>query len=74
MAVMLVIGFYYLASGLLAPLWAVAILLVIWLALFVLGCVWFRRHPLRVLAIPLAAVVIWYGTISAGGAFLGWTP
>ena len=64
---------FYLASGLMAPPWAIAILVVVWLALFGLGCVWFRRRPLWTLALPLIALIVWFGGLSAGEALWGWT-
>ena len=73
MAAMVVIGIFYLSSGLVAPLWAVIVLVVIWAGLVALGVVWFRRHPLRVLALPLGAVLIWFLVITLGERLLGWT-
>jgi hypothetical protein len=73
MAALAVIGFFYLSSGLIAPLWAVIVLLVIWVGLVVLGVVWFRTHPWRVLALPVVAVAIWYAVITLGERLLGWT-
>lgn len=74
MAAMIGLGVFYAASTLLAPLWAAVVLWIIWLTLFVLGIVWVvRRHPLRVLPLPVAAAAIWFGSLSAGEAFLGWT-
>jgi hypothetical protein len=67
--------FLYAASGLLAPGWAVALLLVIWLALLVTAISLLRsRRPLYVLLAPVAAVLIWFGTLTAGENWLGWTP
>ena len=64
---------WYAASGLLAPLWAVIGLLVIWVALLGVG-LWLRtRRPLWMLAVPVVAVVIWFAVISAGDAWLNWT-
>jgi len=63
----------YLAGGLIAPVWAVGVLLLTWLSLFVLGIKWFAKHPYRVLLLPFAAAAIWFAVMSAGGAFLGWT-
>ena len=74
MLVMLALAPFYFAAGLMAPGWAVAVLMIIWLALFVLGCLWFKRRPLRVLALPPVALAVWFGGMSAGGALLGWTP
>ena len=74
MLAMLVIAPFFLSAGLMAPLWAIVGLVVVWLALFVLGCMWFRRHPLRTLPLPVIAALVWYGTMSAGETWLGWTP
>ena len=71
---MLVAFPFYAASGLMAPLWAIVVLLLVWLGLFVLAIYWFRAHPMRVLALPVVAVVIWFATMYAGEQYLGWTP
>jgi len=71
---MLALAPFFVASGLMAPGWAVVVFIVIWLALFVQGCLWIRRKPLRVIPLPFAAAAIWLGGMSAGGAWLGWTP
>ena len=65
---------FYAASGLLAPGWAVAVLLVIWLALLAVA-IWLlrARRPLWVLPTPVAAWLIWFGALSAGESWLGWT-
>ena len=73
MAAMAVIGVFYVSAGLVAPLWAVIGLVVVWTALVILGIRWFGRHPLRVLVLPVAAVLIWLGVITLGGQLLGWT-
>jgi hypothetical protein len=65
---------FFFASGLMAPGWAVVLLMAIWLALFLLGCFWIRRKPLWVFPLPLLAVAIWVGGMTAGEAWLGWTP
>jgi hypothetical protein len=64
---------FFLASGLMAPGWAVGVFIGVWLALFLLGCLWIRRRPLRVIPLPFIAAGIWFGGMSAGGAWLGWT-
>jgi VIT1/CCC1 family predicted Fe2+/Mn2+ transporter len=74
LAAMLALAPFFLASGLMAPGWAVVLFIAVWLVLFVLGCLWIRRRPLRVLPLPLVAAAIWYGGMSAGGGLLGWTP
>ena len=73
MAAMAVIGVFYVSAGLVAPLWAVIGLVIIWVVLVVLGILWFRRHPLRVLVLPVVAVVVWFGVITLGERLLGWT-
>jgi hypothetical protein len=64
---------WYLASGLLAPLWAVVGLLVIWVALLVVGVRLWRTRPAWMLAVPVVAAVIWFAVITAGESLLGWT-
>lgn len=64
---------FYFAAGLMAPLWAVIVLVAVWVALFVLGCFWFRRRPLWTLPLPVVALLIWWGGLTAGEAWLGWT-
>jgi G:T-mismatch repair DNA endonuclease (very short patch repair protein) len=64
---------FYFASGLMAPGWAVVTFVAVWLALLVAGCLWFRRHPLRVIPLPVVATAFWFGGMSAGEAWLGWT-
>lgn len=64
--------FLVLASGLVAPGWAVAALAVVWLVLFVVGTRWFLHHPWRVAALPVVMVLIWLATVSAGATILDW--
>ena len=63
---------FYLSSGLMAPAWAIVLLLIFWAALFALGIWLFRRRPYAVLLLPLVAVAVWFGAMSAGEALLGW--
>lgn len=65
--------FLYGASGLLAPAWAVVVLIVVWLVLFVLCCRWWTPHPTRLPWVAVLAVVLWFAALTAGGAFLGWS-
>ncbi|GAA4568979.1 hypothetical protein [Planotetraspora kaengkrachanensis] len=65
---------FYLASGLVAPLWAIIVLLVAWAVLFGLAVRAVYRRSAWGLAVPFAATGIWLGGMSAGEAFLGWTP
>ena len=65
---------FYAASGLLAPVWAVVLLLVVWLALLAVS-IWLlrTRRPLYVLLTPIAAGLVWFGVLTAGENLLGWT-
>lgn len=65
--------FLYAASGLLAPAWAVVLLLVTWVAMFVLCFVWWTPYPKRVLALGVLSFVWWFAAITAGGVLLDWT-
>jgi len=69
----LVIGIWYGASGLVAPAWAVAALLAVWVVLLVAGLRLRTRRPWWMLFVPVLDVAIWVGVVSAGDAFLGWT-
>ncbi|UNX56260.1 hypothetical protein MF406_08725 [Georgenia sp. TF02-10] len=62
----------YLTSGRLAPGWAVALLLVVWLVLAGCAAFWFRRRPHRVLALPFAAAAVWFAVLAVGQLVLGW--
>jgi hypothetical protein len=64
---------FYAASGLVAPLWAIVLLLAFWLWLLVMCVRWWRPHPLRVLGVPFLAVLVWYAALALGEAVLGWT-
>lgn len=65
--------FWYAASGLVAPGWAVIGLLALWLALLAVGIRLRHRRPLFTPLVPLAAIVLWFLIITAGGAWLNWT-
>ena len=69
---MLSLAPFIFASGLMAPGWAVAVFIVMWLALSVVGCLWIRRKPLWVIPLPFVGAAVWFGGMSAGGAWLGW--
>lgn len=72
MAGMACVGFLYVASGLVAPAWAVVLLCAFWLALLIVGFRWFMTHPLRVFALPFIAVVVWFASITLGAVLFGW--
>lgn len=73
MALMACAFFLYAASGLVAPWWGVVGLLVVWLALFVVACRWWTPQPRRLPAVGVVAIGLWFGLVTAGGAWLGWT-
>jgi hypothetical protein len=61
------------ASGLLAPWYGVALLLVVWLALLLVGFRWWTPHPVRVAALPVVSLALWFGIVTAGDLVLHWT-
>lgn len=65
--------FLYAFSGLLAPWWFVAFLLVIWTALFVLAIRWFTPHPVRVAWLPVVAALLWFVLLNLGSAAFDFT-
>jgi hypothetical protein len=73
MAGMVVALWFYGFVGLVAPWWVVPPMLVLWLLLMVVAVRNFTRRPLVVLATPLVAMALWFGVVSAGGAWWGWT-
>ncbi|GEO97373.1 hypothetical protein [Kocuria turfanensis] len=70
----LVAGYFYLASGLMAPLWAVVLLLVWWVVLTAVGVRLVQRRSYLVLLVPVVAAVTWFALMWFGGQVLGWTP
>jgi hypothetical protein len=69
----LVMLVWFAASGLVAPLWAVGGLLLVWAVLLVVGLRLRRRRPALMLLMPVVDVAIWVAVINAGERFLGWT-
>ncbi|MDX1659482.1 MAG: hypothetical protein R3343_11730 [Nitriliruptorales bacterium] len=68
----LMVGAFYLGSGLLAPPWAVLVLWAVWLLLA--GVMWKeRRRVVVVLAMPFVAAAVWGIVMWLGDTFLGWT-
>jgi len=65
--------FLYAVSGLLAPWYGVALLLAIWVVLFVVACRWWTPHPKRTLLLPLIAVALWFGVLTLGEVLFDWT-
>jgi hypothetical protein len=69
----LVVGVFYLSSGLVAPGWAVAVLLLWW----VLLAVQLSRLALRgswwTPAVPVVAYASWWLALTLGERYLDWT-
>jgi hypothetical protein len=70
---LVVVLWFYVTSGLVAPWWAVALLVAAWVGMLVLSIRWATSRPYVVLAMPLAALVLWVVVMSAGGMLLGWS-
>ena len=66
------VGFMYLASGLMAPLYGVAFLWALWIAATVL-LVRFRRRGPILLVVPVVVGALWVGIMTFGDTVLGWT-
>lgn len=62
----------YVSSGLVAPLWAIVLLLLFWGILVATAVRWFTRHPWLVLLLPAAAAVMLWLTLVLGEQLLGW--
>ncbi len=73
-ALQLVVGWFTASSGLLAPLWAIVMLVVAWVAAVWLLVRTTRRQPLTAPLVPLANGVLWWAVMAAGATWLGWTP
>lgn len=68
----LLVAAFVFPSGLVAPRWAWAGLVTLW----VLGAwlIWhWRRSPIRAMLVPIAMAAIWWGTLTIGDVWLGWT-
>jgi hypothetical protein len=61
------------ASGLLAPLWAIITLYVVWLVAATALVAVARRRPLAAPLVPIVNAAVLWGVITFGGAVLGWT-
>ena len=59
--------FLYLASLLFAPWWAVALLVVVWIGLFVAACAWWTPHPRWVPVVAVVALLAWVAMVAIAG-------
>lgn len=64
--------FLYGASALVAHWWAVALLMLVWLLMFVKACSWWTPHPRRISVLAVVAVALWFVTLLAGATLLDW--
>lgn len=71
-ALHLVVGFFVAASGLVAPPWGVAILVVVWVIGAVVALRRWRSSMFVPLIVACATAVFWIGLVAFGGAVLGW--
>jgi hypothetical protein len=65
--------FPYLASGLVAPLWGIAILYAGWLLGLWLTVRLFRGRSASALAMPVVSVAFWWVVVTLGESVFGWT-
>ena len=70
---MLVALWFYLFVGLVAPWWAVPLMLLLWLGLALVAWNSQPDRPWVALAMPVLAMGLWFGIVLAGGAWFGWT-
>ena len=56
-----------------APWWAVALLVLLWVAALLLAIGWFTRRPRTVVAIPVVLTLVWFATVVGGARYLGWS-
>ncbi len=65
--------FPFAASGLVAPLWGIAVLYVGWLLGLLLAIRLYRSRSAWTLAMPVAALAFWWVVITIGESAFGWT-
>jgi len=69
----LIVGYFYLFTGLMAPVPWVAALWIVWVGGLMLIVRWRTRRPYAVLIIPFAAMGLWMLVLWLGDQLLGWT-
>jgi hypothetical protein len=62
------------STGLFAPWWGVAVLLVVWGSLLLVGFRWWTPHPVRLAVLPVVSLVVWFGLLMAGVVWFDWAP
>ncbi len=68
-----VVGLLYLVSGLVAPMYGVAGLWLLWTALLAVLLRLRLTRPVWALAVPVGAVALWYAVLYVGETAWGWT-
>jgi hypothetical protein len=68
------VGFVYLVSGLVAPLWGVLLLVALWLGLSMVLVQGLRRgDPWRALLVPITGAALWFVVVRGLGTLFDWT-
>lgn len=62
--------FLDLASVLVLPWWAVALLVLAWIPLLVVACVWWTPHPSRVPWVAVLGALLWVAVAVGGNLVL----
>ncbi len=62
------------ATGLLAPLWAIVLAWALWIAAAAVLVLVARRRPLLTPVVPVVNAALLWGLVSLGERLLGWTP
>lgn len=65
------VGVPYLSSGLVAPAWAAALLILVWLGLMI--AIVRLRNSWTVITVPFIAAGVWMLALAAGEKFLDWS-
>ncbi len=60
------------AAALFAPWWVVALLVFVWVGLFVQACRWWTPLTTRLVWLAAAALALWLVVAVAGGIWLDW--
>ena len=72
LALHLTAGFVMLVSGLVAPPWAVVMMLFVWAFLLGLGLRMWRYKSWVTIVFPVIAFAVWIATLVLGEALFGW--
>ncbi len=71
-ALMIFVGLFVLASTLIAPLWAVALMGVVWVAAAVWSWIRWRRSMFAPLLAATGVGVLWIAVVNLGDVLLDW--